>query len=144
MPKPALFDERTVQVHARISQFTLMLTQLGLLAIILFRVYYLKQPDNANNDLRILLGLSIFGTLFTTLFYGGMLPQIKLKTVVYIYLGFVAFLFTILSLWLGPPDLNDWQNNILPVIIGPAIMLGAYWLFAWLGARRLEKQLGED
>jgi hypothetical protein len=139
--KPSFFDERTLQIHARISQYALMLTQLGLLAIILFRVYYIKQPDNANNDLRILLGLSVFGTLLTTLFYGGMVPLIKLKTVVAIYVGFVAFLFIVLTLWLGPPDLNDWQNNILPVVIGPALMLGVYWLFAWLGRRRIDKQI---
>ena len=142
--KPSIFDERTLQIHARISMFSLMLTQLGLLAIILFRVYYIKQPDNANNDLRILLGLSVFGTLLTTLFYGGMVPQIKLKTVVAIYVGFVAFLFIVLTIWLGPPDLNDWQNNILPVVVGPAIMLGAYWMFAWLGRRRIEKQIEEE
>lgn len=142
--KQTLFDERTLQVHARISQVTLMLTQLGLLAIILFRVYYLHQPDNANNDLRVLLGVSIFGTMFATLFYGGMLPKIKFRTIAYIYLGFVAFLFAVLSLWLGLPDLSDWQNNILPVVVGPAILLGAYWLFAWLGGKRIDRQIKED
>lgn len=142
--KQTLFDERTLQIHARISQVTLMLTQLGLLAIILFRVYYLQQPDNANNDLRILLGLSIFGTMFATLFYGGMLPKVRFRTIVYIYLGFVAFLFIVLSLWLGLPDLSDWQNNILPVVVGPAILLGAYWFFAWLGRKRIEKQIEEE
>ena len=142
--KQTLFDERTLQIHARISQITLMLTQLGLLAIILFRVYYLQQPDNANNDLRILLGLSIFGTMFATLFYGGMLPKVRFRTIVYIYLGFVAFLFIVLSLWLGLPDLSDWQNNILPVVVGPAILLGAYLFFAWLGGERIERQIEKD
>jgi len=141
--KPTLFDERTLNLNARISQVTLVLTQLGLLGIILFRVYYLGQPDDSLNDLRILLGFSIFGTLLATLFFGGMLPKIKARTLVVIYLGFVAFLFIVLSLWLGFPDLSDWQNNVLPVVVGPAILLGAYWLFAWLGEKRIEKQIEE-
>ena len=141
--KSTLFDERTLNLNARISQVTLVLTQLGLLGIILFRVYYLGQPDESLNDLRILLGISIFGTLFATLFFGGMLPRIKFKTILLIYLGFVGFLIIVLSIWLGLPDLNNWQNNLLPAVIGPAILLGAYWLFAWLGEKRIEKQIRE-
>jgi len=141
--KPTLFDERTLNLNARISQVTLVLTQLGLLAIILYRVYYLNQPDNSLNDLRILLGLSIFGTFFATMFFGGMLPRVKFKTIVLIYLGFVSFLFLVLSLWLGLPDLSDWQNNLLPVFLGPAILLCAYWLFGWLGEKRIDKQIEE-
>jgi len=28
-------------------------------------------------------------------------------------------------------------------VVGPAILLGAYWLFAWLGEKRIEKQIKE-
>jgi len=143
MKKP-LFDERTLNVNARVSQIALALTQLGLYGIILYRVYILNQPDDTLNDFRILLGVSIFGTMFATLFFGGILPQVKFRTIVLIYLGFVAFLFIVLTLWLGPPDLSDWQNNILPVVVGPAILLGAYWLFAWLGKHRIERQIEKD
>lgn len=139
--KSTLFDERTLNVNARVSQFALVLTQLGLLGIILFRTYFLDQPDTLNNDLRILLGLSVFGTMFATLLFGGMLPQIKFRNIVILYLGFVALLFIVLTIWLGLPDLSDWQNNILPVLLGPAILLGAYWFFAWLGAKRIDKQI---
>lgn len=142
--KTALFDERTLNVNARVSQIALVLTQLGLYGIIFYRVYVLNQPDDSLNDLRILLGVSIFGTMFATLFFGGILPQVKFKTIVLIYLGFVAFLFIVLTLWLGPPDLSDWQNNVLPVVVGPAILLSAYWLFAWLGKRRIERQIETD
>lgn len=144
MAKSALFDERTLNINARVSQFALVFTQLGLYGIILYRAYLLHQPDETINDLRILLGLSIFGTLFATLFFGGMLPKIRLKTIILIYLGFVAILATVLTLWMGPPDLSEWWNNILPVFVGPALMLGSYWFFAWLGARRLEKQIGGE
>ena len=119
--KSTLFDERTLNVNARVSQIALVITQMGLLGVILFRTYFLDQPDNLNNDLRILLGLSVFGTMFATLLFGGMLPQVKFRNIVVIYLVFVALLFIVLSLWLGLPDLSDWQNNILPVLLGPAI-----------------------
>jgi len=139
--KPKIYDERTLNINARVSQFTLVFTQLGLLGIILFRIYFLKQPDETIIDLRILLGLSIFGTMFVTLYFGGLLPQVKVRTIVIVYIGFVALLFIVLTIWLGPPDLADWQNNILPVLLGPAILLGAYWIIAWFGARRIEKQI---
>lgn len=141
--KSTLFDERTLNVNARVSQIALVLTQLGLLGIILFRSYFLDQSNNLNNDLRILLGLSVFGTMFATLLFGGMLPQVRFRSIAVIYLGFVALLFIVLTLWLGLPDLSDWQNNILPVLLGPAILLGAYWFFAWLGAKRIESQIEE-
>lgn len=142
--KPKLFDERTLSVNARVSQIALVLTQLGLYAIILNRVYIQNQVDETVNDLRLLLGLSIFGTMFATLFFGGLLPRIRFRSIAMIYLGFVAFLAVVLTLWLGPPDLSDWQNNILPVLVGPAIMLGAYWLFAWLGNKRIERQISTE
>lgn len=143
MKKP-LFDERTLNINARVSQIALVLTQLGLYGIILYRIYFLNQPDNSLNDFRILLGISIFGTMFATLFFGGILPQVKFKTIVLIYLGFVGFLMIVLTLWLGLPDLSDWQNNILPVVVGPAVLLGAYWLFAWLGKQRIERQIEKE
>ena len=144
MTKSAVFDERTVTINARISQFTLVLSQLGLLGIILFRSNILNQPDDSLIDLRILLGLSVFGTMFATLFFGGMLPKINFRTIVLIYIGFVVLLGTVLTIWLGLPDPSEWWNNILPVVVGPALLLGGYWFFAWLGARRLDKQIGKD
>ena len=142
--KSTLFDERTLTINARVSQIALVITQLGLLGIILFRDYVLNQPGETINDLRILLGISVFGTMFATLFFGGILPLIRFRSIVYIYLGFVVFLFVVLSLWLGFPDFSDWQNNILPVLAGPAILLGVYWLFAWLGKRRIDRQIESD
>jgi hypothetical protein len=55
-----------------------------------------------------------------------------------------ALLFTFLSLWLGLPSLDNWQNTILPVVIGPAILVGAYGMMAFLGKKRLDKEIMND
>ena len=74
-----LKDERTALVSARVSQVTLVLTQVVLLGIILYRGYLLDQPDNQLVDLRLLLAFSVFGNIFATLFFSGNFPKIECR-----------------------------------------------------------------
>jgi len=129
-------DERTDVLSGRIATIFLGLTQVALLLAILYRRYVLGQPEQYYMDTRLILMLSVFGYIAARLYFGALLPQIRLRTLLMIYLVFVALLFVVLSLWLGPPTLDNWQNTILPVVLGPAILLGGFWLFAWLGHRR--------
>jgi hypothetical protein len=133
-----LKDERTALVSARVSQVILVLTQMALLGIILYRGYVLDQPDTQLTDLRVLLALSVFGNIFATLFFSGNFPRLSAKTLLLVYLGLVVILFAVLSIWLGLPSLDDWQTTILPVIVGPAVLVGLYWLAVKLGEDRLE------
>jgi hypothetical protein len=130
-------DERTALVSARVSQVTLVLTQMALLGIILTRGYLLNQPNSQLTDLRVLLALSVFGNIFATLFFSGNFPQLSLKKMISLYLGLVVALFAILSIWLGLPSFSEWQTTILPVIIGPALLVGLYLLAVKLGENRL-------
>ncbi len=136
-------DERTSQTAGRISTFTLTFTQMGLLGIILYRAYVLKQPDENLRDMQAVLFLSIFGQLFASLYFGGHFPVFDIKTLGKIYLAFVIGLTVILSLWLGVPQLSEWSTTILPVVVGPAILLGLYHLFAQWGQKRMSQDLEE-
>jgi hypothetical protein len=53
-------------------------------------------------------------------------------------MSLVVVLFAILSIWLGLPSLSEWQTTILPVLLGPAVLVGLYWLAVKLGEDRLE------
>ena len=112
-----------------------------MLGIILYRRYYLGQGEAYYNDIRILLALSVFGYIAARLYYGAVLPVLTFKQLTIIYVSFVAFLTIVLSIIYGLPTLDNWQNTILPVLLGPAILLGGYWLISYLGKKRMEKEV---
>jgi hypothetical protein len=133
-------DERTQIVTGKIAVIFLGLTQTALLGIILYRRYFLGQSEEHYADIRTVLLISVFGYIAARLYYGAVLPVLSFKTLVYIYVGFVTFLTVVLSIWYGLPTLDNWQNTILPVLLGPAILISVYWLIAHLGKKRIEKE----
>ncbi|MEJ2749877.1 MAG: hypothetical protein P8183_18505 [Anaerolineae bacterium] len=141
MKQPFVTDERMQLVTGRIAVIFLGLTQTAILGIILYRRYYLGQGEEYYSDIRLVLGFSVFGYIAARLYYGAVLPVLSFKKLVYIYVGFVLFLTVVLSIWFGLPTINNWQNTILPVLLGPAILVSAYWLMAYLGKKRMEKEM---
>ena len=93
-----LWDERTESLSGKIATIFLGLTQVAMLGIILYRRYYLGQPEEAYNDLRIVLAFSVFGYIAARLYFGALIPKFSLKSLALIYVGFVLFLFVVLSL----------------------------------------------
>jgi len=132
-------DERMQIVSGRIAFIFLGLTQTAILMAILRRRYFLGQSEEFYGDFRFVLGLSVFGYIAARLYYGAVLPILSFKKLFYIYAGFVTFLFVVLSIWFGLPTLDNWTNTILPVLLGPAILLFLYWIFAYLGKKRMDK-----
>lgn len=117
------------------------LTQVALGTIILVRLYILDQPDAEVRDFQIVLLGSIVGYFILRSFLGGIMPVPTARQAVIAYVLMVVGLFTVLSLWLGLPDLSEWTTNILPVTLGPGLIVGGYWLIAALGKWRIERQL---
>jgi hypothetical protein len=134
-------DERTIQITGRIATIFLGLTQVALVLAIFYRRYLLGQYSAEYRDIQIILLVSILGYFAARLYYAAFLPVPSLKAAIIIYVGMVVVLFIILSIWLGLPDLNNWRNNILPVVAGPAVLVGLYHLFAYLGKKRAQKDL---
>jgi len=135
-------DERMVDLTGRLANTALSLTQVALLGAILYRRHVLGQSEEYYSDIQLILGLSLFGYIAARLYFGAILPVLSFKVTLTIYIGFVAFLFVTLSFLYGLPTSDNWHNTILPVTLGPAIILGLYWLIAYLGKRRAEKELG--
>ncbi|MCC6603504.1 MAG: hypothetical protein IT327_09860 [Anaerolineae bacterium] len=134
-------DERSQQVAGQSATVMLGLTQVALGVVLLVRLYVFDQPDAELRDFQWVLLGSIVGYFALRSFLGGIMPVPTMKQAVLAYLGMTLFLFVVLSLWLGLPDLADWTNNVLPAILGPAIIVGGYWLIAALGKRRVEREI---
>lgn len=136
-------DERSQQVAGQSATVMLGLTQVALGVVLLVRLYVFDQPDAELRDFQWVLLGSIVGYFVLRSFLGGIMPVPTMKQAFLAYLGMVVFLFVVLSLWLGLPDLSEWTNNVLPAILGPAIIVGGYWLIAALGKRRVEREIFE-
>ncbi|MCB8946383.1 MAG: hypothetical protein H6653_00080 [Ardenticatenaceae bacterium] len=134
-------DERSQVVAGQSAMIILGLTQVALGVILMVRLYVFDQPDAELRDIQWVLLGSIVGYFALRSFLGGIMPVPTMKQAVLAYLGMTVFLFVVLSLWLGLPDLSDWTNNVLPAILGPAIIVGGYWLIAALGKRRVEREI---
>ena len=137
-------DERMSVLSGQIGIIFLSLTQLALLGSILYRRYVLDQPEEYYNDLRVILAFSLFGFIATRLYLGAVNPVLSGRTLFTLYAGSVVSLFVILSAWFGLPSMDNWHNTILPVVLGPAILVGGLWAFSALGKRRLDKSMEED
>ena len=139
-----LADERTAKFTGNIAIIFLGLTQTGLLIALLYRKFVLDQVPEQYLDLRLILLLSVFGYLAARIYFGALMPVISIKSLIYIYLGLVLSLLIILTLWLGLPSLNNFKNTILPVVIGPAILVFGYGLLAHYSQKRINKEIFED
>lgn len=117
-------DERMAVVSGRIATVFLVLTQSALLVDILYRRMVLEQPEAKYRDLRWILLGSVFLYLAARLVAGAVLPKLSWEVLISAYIVLVFGLFIVLSLWLGLPDLANWQNTILPVVLGPALLVG--------------------
>lgn len=134
-------DERSQQVAGQSATVMLGLTQVALGVVLLVRLYVFDQPDAELRDFQWVLLGSIVGYFALRSFLGGIMPVPTMKQAILAYVGMTVFLFVVLSLWLGLPDLSEWTNNVLPAILGPAIIVGGYWLIAALGKRRVEREI---
>lgn len=138
------YDERTQQVAGQSAMVMLGLTQIALGVILMIRLYVFDQPDEELRDIQWVLLGSIVGYFALRSFLGGTMPVPTAKQAVMAYVGLTLSLVTVLSLWLGLPDLSEWTTNILPAIVGPAITVGGYWAISASGRRRVERKIADS
>jgi hypothetical protein len=136
-------DERVVRINGQVSFYVLMLTHIAMTAVILYRIYVRGLNENSHRGFQIVLLLSIAGYWGARLYFSGTLPVLSRKQFLSIYAILVGGLFGFLSWRYGLPKMETWYNTLLPVVTGPALILGFYNLMAYWGQRRLEKELSE-
>jgi hypothetical protein len=135
-------DERTRGNAGHAAGIILGITQILLAGVLFFRLYILGQPDSEVRDIQAVLAISIFGYIALQLYLGGMFPVPTPRGAVIVYLALMALVTGGCLLIYGVPPISDWTSTWLPALLGPAIVVGVYYFVAWLGRRRLERQIG--
>lgn len=140
--KRSIIDERTERINGSVSFYVLMLTQIALVGVIVYKRYVLGLPMQEYDELDWIVGLSMGSYWALRLYFSGILPVISFKKMLVIYFVFVALIFISTLLIVGLPAAERWYEVTYP-FIGVAIILGFYALVAYFGKRRLEKSISE-
>ena len=133
-----IFDERTEHINGLVSFFCLMLTQIALVGVIVYKRYILGLPQEAYAEISWIAGLSMGGYWAIRLCLNGILPVISFKKILAIYIVLVAVIFIPTYFLHGWPTTEQWYEVLYP-FIGVAVALGFYSLVAYLGKRRIEQ-----
>jgi len=140
--KHIFVDERTEQINGLVSFLCLLLTQLALVGVVVYKRYFLGLPQAAYAEISWIAGLSMGGYWAIRLYLSGILPVIRFKKMLMIYILLVAFIFIPTYLIHGWPEADRWYEVLYP-FGGVAVILGFYSLVAYLGKRRLEQMAAQ-
>lgn len=146
--KPFLnMDERNKLIAYKVIAIMYFLTIIAMQAIVLYRQFVLGQEMAEFEDFAIIMTInSLF--LISALLYFGAVPirKLKIKTILLLFLGFVILgsLFTYAKYnLLQSPALSIAQilDKIKIVVIIIGLIMGFWILLAYLGNRKIEKEL---
>lgn len=143
MKQKLILDERTQRLNGQISFYVLMLTHL----VFGGTIFYLRYIRNLDGEYYqtfsfVLLG-SILAYWAARLYTAGILPVLSWKALLGIYIAAVLVISIPSALIHGLPTSQNWTNTLLPAMLGPALVILAYWLIAYFGKRRLDKEINE-
>ncbi len=145
---PLRLDERETNVFRNIGTTLYIITLFSLIGIQLYRQFVLGQPQQEWDDIAMLISLNVIALLGSVLFLSGAInpKKIKLPYIIAGYLGFVllGFAFTIFKytvlldqgLTLG--QVGDYFLIVLKI---SGILVLVWGVLAYLGSRRLDKQI---
>lgn len=136
--KRIFVDERTEHINGWVSFFCLMLTQFALVAIMVYKRYFLGLPSETYAEITWVAGLSMAGYWAIRLYLSGILPVISFKKMLAIYIVLVAAISIPTYFIHGWPVKERWYEVLYP-FLGVAVILGFYSLVAYYGKRRLEQ-----
>jgi hypothetical protein len=146
--KPFNFDEREMNIFRKICTTLYFLTLYSLMGIQLYRQFVLHQPHQEWDDIAILITFNVVVLLGSVLYLsGGIEPKrIKLRYIIAGYVGFVllGFAFTIFKytiLLRQELSLAQVLEYLFTVIKISGLLVLAWGLLAYLGNRRVEKQI---
>jgi len=146
--RPFNLDERERNVYRNFITILYFITLVALIGMQLYRQFALGQPNEQWNDIALLITFNALFLLGGGLYLSGTVNPKKIKTR-YVVIGYTTFvllglLFTIFkySVLLGQKvGLDQIWEYILIIIPITAILAIGWGLLAYLGHRRIEKQL---
>lgn len=137
------YDERARNSSRFAAAIWLGVTQVLLAGVVFYRLYVLGQPDEQIRDFQAVLAISLFGYVALQLYLGGVMPIPTLKGALVAYVILTAIIVAGCLAIYGWPQASEWTNTWLPSLLGPALLIAAYWLIARLGHWRIERQIGK-
>ncbi|MBN1149256.1 MAG: hypothetical protein JXA78_18490 [Anaerolineales bacterium] len=149
MPKaPLRFDEREVNLFRSLCSVMYLLTLAALMGILFYRQFVLRQPQQQWDDIAMLTTANVLILLGALLYLSGAVDPRKIRRahLIAAYLAFVllGLAFTIFKyrVLLGQPvGLAHIWDYLLTVIVVSGVMALALGLLAYLGSRRIDKQI---
>jgi ABC-type nickel/cobalt efflux system permease component RcnA len=148
MSKPPLkLDERNVNIILRICTVLYILTLASLIVTQLYRQFVLHQATEEWQDIANILTFNVLVLFGAVLYLGGITPRkVKLRHILVLYVGFVLIgvIFTIFkyAVLLGQQvNLTEVKDYLLIVSVICGVLIAVWSLLAYLGNKRIEKQL---
>jgi len=144
---PLQMDERTVRIVQRICTAMYLATMMMLIAAISYREFVIGQPVRQFEDIAVIVTVNVLVALGAGLYLTGVsLPKLKPLVLIAGYVAFVAlgFAFTMFKdaiLLDKQVDLASALGKLRIVAIICGLMVIVYTLVAWLGHRRMEREI---
>lgn len=143
-----IFDERKVTTFLKLCTILYIITLFSLMIMQLYRQFVLEQPQREWNDIAMVITVNVLVILGSVLYLTGSVnpKKIKLRYILAGYGGFVliGFLFTIFkyTVLLGEDlTLKQVADYFWTVLVISGILVLVWGLLAYLGSRRIEKQI---
>jgi len=143
-----IFDEREMTAFLKICTTMYIITLFSLMIMQLYRQFVLEQPQREWNDIAMVMTVNVLVMLGSVLYLTGSVnpKKIKLRYILAGYGGFVliGFLFTIFkyTVLLGEDlTLEQVVDCFWTVLVISGILVLVWGLLAYLGSRRIEKQI---
>lgn len=140
-------DERNVNTALRVCTVLYLITLMALIGGMFYKQFILHQPIELFEDVAIIVTFNVIVLLGAILYFGGFtLKRMSPRQLITIYVGFVliGFVFTMVkyTVFLGQ-ELDFFQilNKLFIITVICGILVFVWWLFAFLGNRRIEKQI---
>ena len=146
--RPLNLDERDINIVHKICTTLYLITLYSLIGAQLYRQFVLHQAIEEHEDIAIIIAFNVIVFLGSLLYISGAVdPQkVKLRWIVAGYVGFVllGFTFTIFkyTIFLGQElSLRQVANYFFTVLKISGLLAIAWGLLAYLGSRRIERQI---
>ena len=140
-------DERNLSTIQKVCTIMYYLNILILAAILIYREFVLHQSVKEFMDIANLLVFNAIVAISAILYLGGItFRKIRFRTMVTIYILFVTvgFIFTLFQYHIlkkQPLTLNFALEKLFIILIICALFLIVYGLFAYLGHKKIEKNI---
>lgn len=145
MNKPSFrSDERTISLVRKICTRFYFVTMVALCCILLYRQLILGEPIDELHDLAVLFTANIILWIGAALYYGGLtIGRVGALPVILIYLVLVAAGTIFTTLKYGSTTFGEIAVHFVTVATVSAGLVGIWAALAYLGQRRMDRELSD-